>query len=51
MKTKRRKTDIDSAIPHVSVDNADNKNLKNLFIMAVNCWDFLTATEHLQRGS
>lgn len=50
MKIKRRKGDVDSSLPHISVENVDNKNLKNLFVMAVNCWDFLTATEHLQRG-
>ncbi|KAF2903241.1 hypothetical protein ILUMI_02937 [Ignelater luminosus] len=48
-KSKRRKGDSDNTLPHITVDKAENKNVINNFLMAVNCWDLFHSSDYLQR--
>lgn len=48
-KVKRRKGDAEP-IPYITVEKIENKQIRSNFLITVNCWDFIIASEHLQRG-
>lgn len=47
--SKRRKAEIDSNCPHLTIDKPGTDQVVSNFIMASNCWDLLRSTETLQR--
>lgn len=45
-KAKKRKTEVDLNVPHLSTENS-NKSITSNFMLAVNCWDLLHSTDEI----